>query len=173
MQRFLVSKSNIGSGTKVEPFTFISNSKIGERNIIRKFCNIYDTTIGDDNKIAAYTEIGGSNIGSDNLIEAKVFIPRGVKIGSNVFIGPGVMFANDKYPKANTDGWSWTVGEVNVGDNVAIGIGSIILPNVTIGDHAFIAAGSLVASDVPPKSFAMGRPAHIVSLQVLKELNVL
>jgi len=172
--RFVVFEdSTAGHGTEIQNFTVIKHSEIGKNNKIWNFVNIYDSEIGDDNTISSFVEIGGAKIGSHNKIEAMVFMPRGVKIGNNVFIGPGVRFANDKYPKVNTEGWSWTVGEVNVGDNVAIGIGSIILPNVTIGNHAFIAAGSLVASDVPPNSFAMGRPAHIVSLQVLKELNVL
>ncbi len=172
--RFVVFEdSTAGHGTEIHNNTVIRHSEIGKNNKIWNFVNIYDSEIGDENTISSFVEIGGAKIGNNCKIEAMVFIPRGVKIGNNVFIGPRVSFANDKYPKVNTEGWSWTVGEVNVGDNVAIGIGSIILPNITIGEHSFIAAGSLVASDVPPNSFAMGRPAHIVSLQVLKELGIL
>ncbi len=173
MAKIWVTDSTIGNGTNIEPFTFIRNCTIGERNVIRKFCNIYNSTIGNDNKIAAFVEIGGAKIESNNKIEAMVFIPLGVTIGNNCFIGPGVKFANDKYPQVVDDKWEWTLGKIDVGDYVAIGIGSIILPNVKIGEHTFIAADSLVVSDIPPHSFVMGRPAHVVSLQVLKELKIL
>jgi len=152
----------------------IVNSKIGKGTVIWSFVNIYDSEIGENCKIASFVEIGGAKIGSNCKIEAMVFIPIGVTIGNNVFIGPGVKFANDKHPQVvDDDKWEWTLGKIEVGNNVAIGIGSIILPNVKIGDHSFIAADSLVTSDIPPHSFAMGRPAHVVSSQVLKELNVL
>ena len=163
----------IGYGTTVEYFVVLKHSKIGKDNKIWNFINIYDSNIGNKNTISSFVEIGGATIGNNCKIEGHTYIPRGVKIGNNVFIGPGVRFANDKFPRATTDGWKWTVGKVNVGDNVAAGIGSIILPNVTIGDHTFIAAGSLVTSHLPPNSFAMGWPAHVVSFESLKALNVL
>jgi len=159
-------------GTEIHDMTVIKHSTIGKDNKIWNYVNIYNSTIGDDNTIGSFVEIGGAKIGSHNKIEAFAYIPKGVTIGDRCFIGPKVSFANDKYPK-NVGTWEWTVGEVKVGNNVSIGIGSIILPNVTIGDHTFIAAGSLIASDVPPHSFAMGRPAHIVSMATMKELGVL
>ena len=160
-------------GTEIHDFADIKHCMIGKDNKIWNHVNIYDTTIGDDNVIGSFTEIGKSKIGSHNKIESGVFIPPGVTIGNFCFIGPGTKFANDKYPKVSDNQWSWTVGEVKIGDYVSIGIGSIILPGVTIGEHSFIAAGSLVASDVPPHSFAMGRPAHVVSMQTMKELGIL
>jgi len=160
-------------GTEIHDMTVIKHSVIGKDNKIWNFVNIYNCTIGDDNVISSFVEMGKSKIGSHNKIEAGVFIPPGVTIGNYCFIGPAVKFANDKYPKVSDNQWSWTVGEVKIGDYVSIGIGSIILPGITIGEHSFIAAGSLVASDVPPHSFAMGRPAHVVSMQVMKELGIL
>jgi len=163
---------DIGHGTEIHSHNVIQNSEIGKDNKIWNFVNIYASKIGDRNTIGSFCEIGGSKIGNNCKIEARVFMPRGVTIGNNVFIGPGAKFANDKYPKLVNDQWSWTVGQVKVEDNVAIGIGSTILPHITIGKHAFVAAASLVTSDVPPNSFAMGRPAHVVSIKVLKELGI-
>jgi len=172
--KFVVAEDvDCADGTEIHDMTVIKHSTIGKGNKIWNFVNIYNSTIGEDNVISSFVEIGGAKIGSHNKIEAMAFIPPGVTIGNYVFIGPRVSFANDKYPKVADDKWSWTVGEVKVGDYVSIGIGSIILPNVTIGEHSFIAAGSLVTSDVPPHSFAMGRPAHVVSMQVMKELGIL
>ena len=172
--RFIIAEDvQCEDGTEIHDFTIIKHSTIGKDNKIWNFVNIYNSTIGEDNVISSSVEIGGATIGSHNKIEAKAFIPPGVTIGNYCFIGPSVKIANDKYPRVSGDQWSWTVGPVKIGDYVSIGIGSIILPNVTIGEHSFIAAGSLVASDVPPHSFAMGRPAHIVSMQTMKELGVL
>ncbi len=172
--RFIVAEDvQCEDGTEIHDFVEIKHSTIGKDNKIWNFVNIYNSTIGEDNVISSFVEISGAKIGSHNKIEEGVFIPKGVTIGDRCFIGPKTSFANDKYPKNIGDNWEWTVGEVKIGNNVSIGIGSIILPNVTIGDHSFIAAGSLVASDVPPHSFAMGRPAHVVSMQVMKELGIL
>jgi len=172
--RFIIAEDvQCEDGTEIHDFVVIKHSTIGKDNKIWNFVNIYNSTIGEDNVISSFVEIGGAKIGSHNKIEAGVFIPKGVTIEDRCFIGPKVKFANDKYPKNTSGNWEWTVGEVKIGNNVSIGIGSIILPNVTIGEHSFIAAGSLVASDVPPHSFAMGRPAHIVSMQTMRELGVL
>lgn len=172
--RFVIAEDvQCEDGTEIHDMTVIKHSTIGKDNKIWNFVNIYNATIGEDNVISSFVEIGGAKIGSHNKIEAMVFIPPGVTIGDFCFIGPSVRFANDKYPRVTDDKWSWKIGNVNVGSYVSIGIASIILPNVTIGEHSFIAAGSLVASDVPPHSFAMGRPAHVVSMEVMKELGVL
>ena len=169
----VVEDVEIGEDSEIHNFCVIKKSEIGKNTKIWNFVNIYKSKIGNDCTISSFVEIGGATIGNNCKIEAGAFIPLGITIGNDVFIGPGVKFANDKYPKVADGEWSWTVGNVKVGNNVAIGINTTILPNVTIGDHAFIAANSLVASDVPPNSFAMGRPAHVVSIQTLKELKVL
>lgn len=163
----------IGEGTQLANFVVVKNSKIGRNNKIWNFVNIYNSTIGDDNVISSFCEIGGSEVGNHCKIEAQVFMPLGVKLGDYVFIGPAVKFANDKYPKVVDNQWEWKVGEVAVEDRCSLGIATVVLPRVRIGTHSFIAAGSLVVSDVPPESFVMGRPAHVVSLQVIKELGII
>ena len=115
-----------------------------------------NAVIGANTKIGAFVDIGGCEIGENCSIQAFVSIPPGWKIGNNVFIGPGVRFANDKYPKADGD-WELTQGIVE--DNVTIGINSTILP-VHIGKGAFIGAGSLVTKDIPPGEVWYGSPAR-------------
>lgn len=172
--RFVIAEDvQCEDGTEIHDMTVIKHSVIGKDNKIWNFVNIYNSNIGEDNVISSFVEIGGAKIGSHNKIEAQVFIPPGVTIGDYCFIGPSVKFANDKYPHVTDEKWTWKVGNVNIGNYVSIGIASVILPSVTISDHVFVAAGSLVAHDVPPNSFALGRPAHVVSMKVMQEVGVL
>ncbi len=147
--------------------TFV-NSSIGEDSAIWHFANIYNSEIGSNCKIASHVEIGGSKIGNGCKIEAFVFIPPGTKIGNNVFLGPRVAIANDKYPNADP---FWSIGGVTIEDDVSVGMGAIILPGVTIGRGSFIAAGALVSKNVPPHSIAMGIPAHVVSREVFQRVE--
>lgn len=150
-------------------YVVIFDSEIGEGTVIWNFVNIYKSKIGQNCKIASHVEIGESQIGDNCKIEAFVFIPPGTKIGNNVFIGPAVVFANDKYPQADP---VWEKGAVIVEDNVSIGIGAIILPNVTIGHNSFIAAGAMVTKNVAAQSFVMGRPAQAVSIKVFEKVGI-
>jgi len=168
----IIEDSEIDAHTQIANMVVVRKSKIGKHNKLWNYLNIYSSEIGDRNTISSFCEIGGSRIGNNCKIEAMVYMPLGITLGNNVFIGPGVRFANDKYPRVVDNKWEWTVGEVHVADRSALGIGTTVLPNVKIGEHSFIAAGSLVSKDIPPNSFAMGRPAQVVSLQTLKELGV-
>ena len=139
----------------------ITRSKIGKDCILWHHLNIYDSVIGDKTKVASFIEIGGSDIGNNCLIESMVFIPPGVKIGNNCFIGPQAAFANDKYPRS--DG-IWEKGNVTVEDNVKVGLASRILPIVRIGKNSLIAAGAVITKNVPESSIAIGHPAHILNM---------
>lgn len=108
-----------------------------------------ETKIGDKTTIGCYTEIGNATIGDNCKIQAKVFIPPGTVIGNNVFIGPGVIFTNDKAPNVSEE---WQKEGVTVKDNVNIGAGCIILPGITIGEGSTIGAGTLVTKDIPANS---------------------
>jgi len=99
------------------------------------------TTIGND------TEIAGM-VGSNCSIQAKVFIPPGVYIGDNVFIGPGVIFTNCKYPTANRNN-KFIPQKTFIGDNAKIGAGCIIMPGINIGYNSEIGAGTVVLKNVP------------------------
>ena len=124
----------------------MENSTVGKGTIIRKYCNIYNSTIGNNCKIASYVEIGGATIGDNCKIEAYTFIPPGVTIGNNVFIGPHVTFTNDKWPRANTN--EWTVCKTVIEDGVSIGANATILSGITIRENAMIGAGSIVTKSV-------------------------
>jgi acetyltransferase-like isoleucine patch superfamily enzyme len=120
-----------------------------------RFSNIGDCTIGDGCTIHSHVWIGDRvKIGERTRIQAFTFIPTGVRIGNDVFLGPRVTFTNDKYPPSQD--WSITI----VNDHVSIGAGSVILPGVTLGKGCRIGAGSVVTKDVPEGETWVGNPAR-------------
>jgi acetyltransferase-like isoleucine patch superfamily enzyme len=128
---------------------------------------IYETTniygkgrIGSRTKIANFVEIGDPDIGEECKIEAFVYIPPGVHISNNVFIGPHVCFTNDKHPSA---GETWEKLETFIFDRVSIGANATILPGITIGQGAVIGAGAVVTKNVVAWSTVIGNPARSVS----------
>lgn len=112
--------------------------------------------VGSDCKIHAFCWINGV-IGDRCSIQANVFIPEGVTLGNDVFVGPGTVFTNDKRPPSRGAMWA----KIIVGDKVSFGANCTICPGVKIGDGAFIGAGSVVTKDIPPNSIAYGNPARI------------
>lgn len=134
----------------------VINAAIGEGTIIYQpeLVNIYGAIIGERCRIGAFVEIGPSVIGDDCNIQAKVFIPANVLIRNHVFIGPGVIFCNDKYPPSN-GAWQADVATV-VDEGASIGAGAIILPAVRIGAKARIAAGAIITKDVAAGELSYG-----------------
>lgn len=122
-------------------------------------CNIYPTAkIGKGCSIGSGTEIGDRvKIGNNVRIGAQCFIPEGVTIEDDCFIAPKVSFSNDKYPPSG-DKAKW--GRIIVKKGAAVGMGAIVLPDVTIGENALIGAGSIVTHDVPAGEKVYGNPAH-------------
>lgn len=119
-------------------------------------CNIYSDEIADDVFIGPFCEIQkGVKIGAGSRIQSHTFICEGVTIGQNCFIGHGVMFVNDLYPKI---GQVWIVSKTTIEDNVSIGSNATILP-VRIGKGSLIGAGSVVVKDIKPGSIVKGNPA--------------
>lgn len=109
--------------------------------------------------VGAFCDIGDPDIGEHCSIQCHVSIPPGWRIGSNVFIGPGVHFANDRKPKVG-EPFSPKGGRVE--DGASIGMGALIMP-VTIGAGAMIGAGAVVTKDVPPGETWVGNPARPIS----------
>ena len=123
--------------------------------------NLYGCKIGNNVKIGPFVEIQkDSEIGDNSIISSHSFIPSGVKIGKNTFIGHGVMFTNDTFDSELIE--DWQMKETIVGDRVRIGSNSTILP-VKIGNNVIIGAGSVVTKDIPDNVIVYGNPAKIKS----------
>jgi acetyltransferase-like isoleucine patch superfamily enzyme len=147
----------------------LNNVSIGENVRIFNFVNAYGCSIDDGSKIGAFVEIQkGACIGKNCKISSHSFICEGVHIEDNVFIGHGVMFTNDLFPKAtNEDGTiqsetDWKVVETTVKKGASIGSNATILAGVIIGCNALVGAGAVVTRDVPDNTIVAGVPAKII-----------
>jgi len=147
----------------------LNNVNLGRNTRIFNFVNAYGCSIDDNSKVGAFVEIQkGAYIGKNCKISSHTFICEGVHIEDNVFIGHGVMFTNDLFPKAtNIDGSQqteadWKVIETIVKKGASIGSNATILCGITIGENALIGAGSVVTKNVPPNTVVAGVPAKII-----------
>jgi acetyltransferase-like isoleucine patch superfamily enzyme len=153
-----------------EPFLSIApDVKLGDGVKLSKFINLYGCSIGDNSKIGAFVEIQkNASVGRNCKISSHTFVCEGVQIEDNVFIGHGVTFINDSYPRATTEGGAlqteadWKVEVTRVESGASIGSGATILSNVVIGKNAMVGAGSVVTKDVPPQSVVAGNPAKVL-----------
>jgi acetyltransferase-like isoleucine patch superfamily enzyme len=143
--------------------------KLGNNVRLSQFINLYGCEIGDDTKIGAFVEIQkNARIGRRCKISSHTFICEGVVIEDNVFIGHGVMFTNDSYPRATTlDGGlqteaDWKVERTVIKKGASVGSGVTILSNISIGENAIVGAGSVVTKDVPPNAIVAGNPARVL-----------
>jgi acetyltransferase-like isoleucine patch superfamily enzyme len=143
--------------------------KLGEGVRLSKFINLYGCEIGDETKIGAFVEIQkNAKIGRRCKISSHTFICEGVTIEDNVFIGHGVMFTNDSYPRATTPNGNlqteadWKVEKTIVKKGASIGTGVTILPNTCIGENAIVGAGSVVTKDVPANAVIAGVPGRVL-----------
>ena len=145
--------------------------KLGEGVRLSKFINLYGCQIGDETKIGAFVEIQKNvSIGRRCKISSHTFICEGVTIEDSVFVGHGVTFINDFYPRATTpDGElqtekDWHVEATLIKRGASIGSGATILSRVVIGENAIVGAGSVVTRDVPPNAIVAGNPAKVLRL---------
>jgi acetyltransferase-like isoleucine patch superfamily enzyme len=143
--------------------------KLGQRVRIFAFTNLYGCEIGDDSKIGTFVEIQkGARVGARCKISSHTFICEGVVVEDEVFIGHGVTFINDRFPRATSaDGKlqteaDWKCESTLVKRGASIGSGATILCGVTVGEKAIVGAGSVVTKDVPDGTVVAGSPARIL-----------
>ena len=161
------------------PFQCIApDVKLGKNVGIFAFVNLYGCEIGDETKIGAFVEIQkGVKVGDRCKISSHTFICEGVTIESAVFIGHGVTFINDRYPRATNGrgqlqtGADWEIQHTVIRQGASIGSGSTILGGITVGRNATVGAGSVVTKDVPPNSTVAGNPARILTKSLTRSLN--
>ena len=143
--------------------------KLGKDVTIYDFVNLYGCEIGDETKIGAFVEIQrGAKVGRRVKISSHTFICEGVELEDQVFVGHGVTFINDRYPRAVTargelkTASDWTVVATIVRRGASIGSGSTILCGVEIGESAIVGAGSVVTANVPARTIVAGNPARVL-----------
>jgi len=154
----------------MNPYVCIADDvKLGKDVKLSKFINLYGCEIGDETKIGAFVEIQkNASVGKRCKISSHTFICEGVTIEDNVFIGHGVTFINDSYPRATTlDGSlqteaDWKVERTLIKKGASVGSGTTILSRVTVGENAIVGAGSVVTKDVPANSIVAGNPARLL-----------
>jgi acetyltransferase-like isoleucine patch superfamily enzyme len=149
---------------------------LGENVRLSKFINLYGCRIGANTKIGAFVEIQkNAVIGSNCKISSHSFVCEGVTIEDGVFIGHGVMFINDTYPRATSESGAlqtegdWKVETTRIRRGASIGSGATILSGITVGERALVGAGSVVTRDVPPGSIVAGNPARVLRMIDQKE----
>src|ERR1700761_4843281 len=143
--------------------------KLGKNVRLASFINLYGCQVGDETKIGTFVEIQkNASVGKRCKISSHSFVCEGVAIQDNVFIGHGVTFTNDTYPRATAANGAlqtesdWKVERTIVKKGASIGSGVTILPNVTIGEGAIVGAGSVVTKDVPAHAIVAGNPARVL-----------
>jgi UDP-2-acetamido-3-amino-2,3-dideoxy-glucuronate N-acetyltransferase len=149
------------------PHRLINDVTFGEGVVVNAFTNLYGCRIGDGTRIGPFVEIQrGVIVGARCKISSHTFICDGVEIGDEVFVGHGVVFVNDKLPRAtNNDGElqtsaDWTLLRVVVRRGASIGSGAVILGGVEIGERAVVGAGAVVTRNVDPGAIVIGSPAR-------------
>jgi acetyltransferase-like isoleucine patch superfamily enzyme len=143
--------------------------KLGKNVAIHGFVNLYGCSIGDDTRLGAFVEVQkNATVGRSCKISSHTFICEGVQIEDHCFVGHGVMFINDLYPRASrADGTpqteqDWKVVPTRVGRGASIGSNATVLCGITIGEGAIVGAGAVVTRDVPPRTIVAGNPARVL-----------
>ena len=142
---------------------------LGENVSLQDFINLYGCRIGDNTKIGPFVEIQKNvTVGRNCKIQSHSFLCEGVSIEDEAFIGHGVMFINDRFPRSATASGAlqseadWKVIPTVIKKGASIGSNATILCGVTVGEGAIVGAGSVVTKDVPPRTIVAGNPARVI-----------
>ena len=148
------------------PHRLIDDVVFGENVVVSPFTNLYGCTIGDGTRIGPFVEIQrDATVGANCKLQSHTFVCSGVTIEDDVFVGHGVIFVNDKFPRATTDGKlqtedDWDLLTTTVEQGASIGSGAVILGGVRIGRRAMVGAGAVVTRDVEAEHVVAGNPAR-------------
>jgi acetyltransferase-like isoleucine patch superfamily enzyme len=149
------------------PFRVLKDVEFGNDVVVDAYTNLNDCRIGDGTRIGTFVEVRrGAVIGANCEISSHTFVCEGVEIGDEVFVGPGVMFINDKYPRATTEDGrmqgaaDWQLLTTVVERGASLGSGAVVLGGVRIGEGGLVGAGAVVTRDVPAGETVLGNPAR-------------
>jgi UDP-2-acetamido-3-amino-2,3-dideoxy-glucuronate N-acetyltransferase len=152
------------------PYRLIDGVSFGEGVVVHAFANLYGCRIGDDTRIGPFVEIQrGAEVGARCKISSHSFVCTGVTIEDEVFVGHGVIFVNDKTPRATTetgalqDDEDWLLLRTVVERGASLGSGVVVLGGVCIGTGALVGAGAVVTRDVDPGEVVVGNPARVLA----------
>ena len=159
-----------GAPANDAPYRLLSNVDFGEDVVVQAFTNLYGCRIGDHTRVGPFVEIqSGVEIGASCKIQSHSFICTGVTIEDEVFVGHGVVFINDKRPRATTEEGElqtdedWELVETVIERRASLGSGAIVMGGVRVGAGAIVGAGATVTKDVPPGEVVAGNPARALA----------
>ena len=149
------------------PYRLLHDVAFGEGVVVQSFTNLYGCRIGDGTRVGPFVEIQrGAVVGARCKIQSHTFVCDGVEIGDEVFVGHGVMFINDRRPRATTEDGElqveddWALERTVVERCASIGSGVVVLCGIRVGEGALVGAGAVVTRDVPAGATVVGSPAR-------------
>ena len=161
-----------GAPANDAPYRLLSNVDFGDDVVVQAFTNLYGCKLGDHTRVGPFVEIqSGVEIGASCKIQSHSFICTGVTIEDEVFVGHGVVFINDKRPRATTDEGAlqtdddWELVETVIERRASLGSGAIVMGGVRVGAGAVVGAGATVTKDVAPGEVVVGNPARALAAE--------